>query len=71
MELRHSIQLADDLYIRFEHNVHTETTWVSLVYMDKIVFQMPFSDFKELVKNIQSNIDTFEVICEEFHRVIK
>jgi len=71
MELSHKIRISDDITVEIRHSVTNKYTWVNLKYMDKIVFQTALEDFKELVKNIQNNIDTFEVICEEFHRVIK
>jgi len=71
MELKHRINLSNGLIIELCHSITNDYKYVNIWYRNDLISQMPFTDFKELVKNVQNNIDTFEIICEKFKQVLK
>ena len=64
MELIHSVQIGENLYLRMEYDIVSKDTWVSILYYDKIVLQLPIEDAIDKIKEIMREIDKFKTMCE-------
>ena len=64
MELIHSVQIGENLYLRMEYDIVSKDTWVSILYYDKIVLQLPIEEAIDKIKEIMREIDKFKTMCE-------
>ena len=64
MKLIHSVQIGENLYLRMEYDIVSKDTWVSILYYDKIVLQLPIEEATDKIKEIMREIDKFKTMCE-------
>ena len=64
MELIHSVQIGENLYLRMEYDIVSKDTWVSILYYDKILVQHPIDDAIKKIREIIREVDNFKTACE-------
>ena len=64
VELIHRVKIADQLILQLEYDIMNKQTWVSILYYDKIVLQLPIEDATAKLKEIIREIDKFKTVCE-------